>query len=312
MNTPPVEPLRAPRITSGAVALTGMCLMVALAARTSGAGWLIVLLCLLAGALAVGLIGPWIGLIGVRGHATGPADATAGVETTVAIELRRSGLGMVVRGTDGPWAATAPGVPAVVAIVPSRRGLLDALDVEVRCGAPFGLAWHRRRLTVPLQRTIVVAPRTASGDGATPTTDGTPGERAGNVAATGAELRSVRDYVPGDPLRMVHWPATARRDELVVKELDAPQRRRLYLLVHLIGDIDADERAAEQAMGIAVRALAAGELVTLATARADGPHRAEVTDRVEAGRQLALAGPGRPPEPDTADGPCVRVSAGQS
>src|SRR5262245_1696810 len=37
---------------------------------------------------------------------------------------------------------------------------------------------------------------------------------------TGYELHSVREYAPGDSLRRVHWPSTARRRELMVKELE--------------------------------------------------------------------------------------------
>lgn len=37
---------------------------------------------------------------------------------------------------------------------------------------------------------------------------------------TGFEIHAVRDYAPGEPLRAVHWPSTARRGRLMVKELD--------------------------------------------------------------------------------------------
>jgi uncharacterized protein (DUF58 family) len=48
--------------------------------------------------------------------------------------------------------------------------------------------------------------------------------RAGRRRPTGFEVHAVRDYVPGEPLRSVHWPTTARRGRLMVKELeDAPR-----------------------------------------------------------------------------------------
>ena len=41
---------------------------------------------------------------------------------------------------------------------------------------------------------------------------------------SGFDLHSVRDYVEGDSLRKVHWRSTARRGQLMVKELeDAPR-----------------------------------------------------------------------------------------
>ena len=48
---------------------------------------------------------------------------------------------------------------------------------------------------------------------------------------TGFDLHSVRDYEQGESLRRVHWPTTARRGHLMVKELeDAPRDETAVLL----------------------------------------------------------------------------------
>ena len=48
---------------------------------------------------------------------------------------------------------------------------------------------------------------------------------------TGYELHSVREHHEGDSLRAVHWPSTARRGRLMVKELeDAPRDEVVVLL----------------------------------------------------------------------------------
>ena len=48
---------------------------------------------------------------------------------------------------------------------------------------------------------------------------------------SGFELHSVREYHDGESLRRVHWPSTARRQQLMVKELeDAPRDEVLVLL----------------------------------------------------------------------------------
>jgi uncharacterized protein (DUF58 family) len=47
----------------------------------------------------------------------------------------------------------------------------------------------------------------------------------------GFELHSVREYQDGESLRRVHWPSTARRQQLMVKELeDAPRDEVVVLL----------------------------------------------------------------------------------
>ena len=66
---------------------------------------------------------------------------------------------------------------------------------------------------------------------------------------TGFELHSVREYIEGESLRKVHWPTTARRGTLMVKELeDAPRDEVVVLL-------DGDARAgSDESFDVAVRA----------------------------------------------------------
>lgn len=53
---------------------------------------------------------------------------------------------------------------------------------------------------------------------------GDGGRRALVRRASGLEPHGVREYLEGEPLRAVHWPTSARRGELMVRELeDAPR-----------------------------------------------------------------------------------------
>ena len=169
------------------------------------------------------------------------------------------------------------------------------MEVELASAAPFGLVWWRRRMTVGLDRAIEVAPRTR-GNGLRSPPDGALGDVATTSAGSGGDqVRGVRDYTPGDPLRHVHWPATARRGAVVVKEFEQPERPRLEIVLDLRGSVEAAENTAERAMGVLCDALAQGIDVTLCTAEAAGPRRAVVASRVDAGRRLARAIPGALP-----------------
>jgi uncharacterized protein (DUF58 family) len=70
---------------------------------------------------------------------------------------------------------------------------------------------------------------------------------------TGFDLHSVREYEQGESLRRVHWPSTAKRSQLMVKELeDSPRDETAVLL-------DADAAAVvgeppESSFELAVRA----------------------------------------------------------
>ncbi len=54
--------------------------------------------------------------------------------------------------------------------------------------------------------------------------------------ASGFEIHAVRDYAAGEPLRSVHWPSTARRQRLMVKDLDDAPRDEVVIVL----DQDAD------------------------------------------------------------------------
>ena len=47
----------------------------------------------------------------------------------------------------------------------------------------------------------------------------------------GHELHGVREHQPGESLRGVHWPATAHRGRLMVKELDDPAGDELAVVL---------------------------------------------------------------------------------
>jgi uncharacterized protein (DUF58 family) len=57
------------------------------------------------------------------------------------------------------------------------------------------------------------------------------GRRALQRRGAGADLHGVRDYQEGEPLRLVHWPTTARRGALTVLELqEAPRDETVVVL----------------------------------------------------------------------------------
>jgi uncharacterized protein (DUF58 family) len=58
---------------------------------------------------------------------------------------------------------------------------------------------------------------------------------------TGFELHSVREYEQGESLRRVHWPSTARRGELMVKELEDAPRDESAILLDAEGSIVVGE-----------------------------------------------------------------------
>jgi uncharacterized protein (DUF58 family) len=301
-GTAPVRSWPRPAALSGqALVLVAMAGAIYVISRTTGSGWLLVLFSGVVAVLVLGAALPARGLTGVELEVQGPDDATAG--SPVMMNLSVGGRAPLARlrfveppgegvRLDGRGAGD-------VRVVPSRRGVLHHVDIELRGAAPFGLVWWRRSLPVTLRRPLQVGPEPLACP--VPSWSPDPGQDATavgrTVGAPGDLVRSVRDYVDGDALRLVSWQATARQGRIMVKELEAPETARLAIVVDLRGSEDDAEETARRAAGMANAALAQGLGVLLLTCEKTGPCAGPVASPVEVGRRLARAVAGAPPAP---------------
>ena len=115
---------------------------------------------------------------------------------------------------------------------------------------PFGLA----RAEIPLggESTLLVYPRLVELESLFSQTGGTlqTGGRVLLRRTAGFDLHSVREYQQGESLRKVHWPTTARRNTLMVKELEDTPHDEIAVLLDangrsVVGDsFDVQVRAA--------------------------------------------------------------------
>lgn len=112
-----------------------------------------------------------------------------------------------------------------------HRGAYHLGPVLLRQRDPFGLTF----LTLQLSSTaeVLVLPRLhLLGEGRVRgTSRGSEGEMPQMVALHGEDDVSIRNWRQGDELRRVHWPATAHRGELMVRQEDRPARRRALLVL---------------------------------------------------------------------------------
>ena len=111
------------------------------------------------------------------------------------------------------------------------RGRYVVEDARVVVEDPFGL----ERLEVPLPggAAILVYPRLVELEGLF--------SDSGRVARDGArillhrpagfDIHSVREYEEGDSLRRVHWPSTAKRGQLMIRELEDAPRDEVSVLL---------------------------------------------------------------------------------
>lgn len=166
------------------------------------------------------------------------------------------------------------------------RGRYRLGPVEVRAIDPFGLACRTEAVQelTDLIVTPAVVPLPSAGRAGVWTGAGDNRPRA--FASGSAEDVTVRDYVPGDPLRRVHWRTSARTGELMVRREEQPWQSRATVLIDNRsgahrgqGAASSLETAVSLAASIAAHLSARGFVVRLATA--DGPPTGEAWhDRV--------------------------------
>jgi uncharacterized protein (DUF58 family) len=129
------------------------------------------------------------------------------------------------------------------------RGRYAFEDVRIEIADPFGL--ENVSVPLPAPGALLVYPRLArlerlfSETGA----HAHDGRRLLLRRHSGFELHGVREYEQGESLRRVHWRSTARRGQLMVKELEDAPRDEIAVL------LDADGSAVVgQSFDVQVRA----------------------------------------------------------
>ena len=121
---------------------------------------------------------------------------------------------------------------AITYVLPKvRRGRYVFAESRAELSDPFGL--HRVEAPLPSPGALLVYPRLVHLDRlfSESGTHALEGRRLLMRRRTGFDLHSVREYEQGESLRHVHWRSTARRGQLMVKELeDAPRDEVAVLL----------------------------------------------------------------------------------
>lgn len=247
---------------------------------------------------AVGLIWPIATLSRITLSVVAPPEATVGdeVELRVSVHGRAARVELRVLDPAGRWWSTAVPATGTVPHLATRRGVFDHVRVQIRTSAPLGVFIRTRQARIALPEPITIAPRPRAAHalpGPIPETAVRPAEQSINGA--GLEVvRAVRPYVAGDAARLVHWPSSARRGELVVREHDPPANLGLALVVDLSGPQDWAEDAASLAAGLGRSVLARGALLVLCTRETEGPVCEPVADARTLGQRLARAVSGPP------------------
>jgi uncharacterized protein (DUF58 family) len=162
------------------------------------------------------------------------------------------------------------------------RHRLGPLGVQVQ--DPFGLA--NRHAVLEGSSDLVILPAVhALGSSRHPSSGaGSEGEQAHLIALHGEDDVTIREYRDGDDLRRIHWPATARTGDLMVRQEDRPAQRRAVVVLDPrptahggSGAGSSFEWAVSAVASVAVHLFTAGYAVHLVTAETVASARAAET-----------------------------------
>jgi uncharacterized protein (DUF58 family) len=167
-----------------------------------------------------------------------------------------------------------------------RRGLVQIGPLQVVVGDPFGLT-SLATIAAPMVA-LTVYPHIDQIDPLPYTTGHDPlaGARQPNsLGRTGEDFYALRPYVVGDDLRRIHWPTSARHDELLVRQNELPWQGRTTVLLDVrkaAHSGDSLEVAVSAAASIVAATARRNDLIRLVTTAGTDSDFAPGSDHVEA------------------------------
>ncbi len=190
--------------------------------------------------------------------------------------------------------ALPPGAESTIAanLATRRRGIFDVGPLTARRTDPLGLAVGARE--VAGRAAVLVHPRVFPLERISGATRDMETEvatrRARHEAHSG--FVSLRDYVPGDDPRMVHWPTTARVGHLMVRENVENRTPEITIVLDAsrqVATADDFEEMADIAASLAVQSLGHGmDLVLRTTDRNHPGQRTPIADELQTLRLLSI------------------------
>ncbi len=296
------------RVTNLGLGYVLTTIVVAIGATNTGNNGLYVLLSLLLGILLVSGVVSRRNVDGIDLALQGPAEVFAGEPVRFRLRLEnrmpreKNALLVKVSGKAVPilFPRLAPRGEAErgIDLVFPRRGRQRVESILLFSGYPIGL--FRKGRLHPVNEERVVFPSPA--DAASPAPDHREASDDGRDPRTrgrGAEVLKLREAVPGDDPRDIHWPQTARQGRPIVKERASELGGEVVVHLDTFRPASAGpswdmafEEAVRRATGLVLTLLARGEKVGLLCGGTFAPPASGPYHRTTLLTALALVAPG--------------------
>jgi len=138
-----------------------------------------------------------------------------------------------------------------ITIAAAKRGVIPVGPMTIARGDPLGIL--RREQAWPEVQTIYVHPVTTP----IPSTSAglmrdLEGAATSTIVDSDLAFHAIRDYLPGDSRRHVHWKSTAKTGQLMVRQYEETRRSRIAVVL----DLDAERYTSDDEFELAVSAAA--------------------------------------------------------
>ena len=161
-------------------------------------------------------------------------------------------------------------------IAARRRGVIDIGPMSVSRGDPIGIL--RREMVWPEIQTVHVHPATtaipSTSAGLIRDLEGLP---TSDIVDSDLAFHAIREYLPGDSQRHVHWKSTAKTGRLMVRQYEETRQSRIAVLLGTAAEDEYDsddefELAVSVSASLGVQAVRDGRELVVTT----GAERPEV------------------------------------
>ncbi len=144
--------------------------------------------------------------------------------------------GLVAEGMAERWLPDlVPGesVEVTYPVLARRRGVYPFGWVDLHCTDPLGMFSFHRELAAPAS--LVVHPRPVALPPVRPPAAGVTLSARARVRrhGDGTDFAGLREYVPGDDLRRVHWKNSAKRGKLTIVEYESGEANSVAVVLDL-------------------------------------------------------------------------------
>lgn len=199
--------------------------MIGFAAVNTGNNLLFLVLSGLLAFMSVTGVAGWVNLRTGTITLTLPDELFAGIPSPLTVTVTNPSrvIPLFLLRIDSAWGSGRAGMiqpggsgSVTIPFTPPRRGHLPPVPLTISSRYPVGFFVRSRTVTPPA--TGIVFPHPLSSP--IPVTGeerGSEGERQ-TLRGGGGDVMTIRDYLPGDPLRSIHWRISAREERFRVTE----------------------------------------------------------------------------------------------